>query len=131
MKIIFNDMAEFILSVIDGDISFSDKNSTRLLVNSICEQLTGEDPLTDLHGQSQSEALDRIIMNLECFYDMDWYTVVTFGFDIEKLTQAILNAEEYNLYYTHDDLLVLVDEFLSNWTANTTSYLHEKLSQLN
>lgn len=132
MNIIFNNQYELLEGLANGQVAFKNEESSRDLVNAICNSciVSSEDKDTDLFcffGHCEAWDIAEWCKEVLEFHgwDVDWFDVITMSIDTNELCSYITTSN--HIPYSHDEAISYIEDIMITWKDTTLKYFKETL----
>jgi hypothetical protein len=125
----FKDINDFMKSVLEKQVTFSNEKSTRLIVNAVIETLIDSDTRPeDFKAFGSAEDIDDWFW--ESWADgFDWYDVFMFTFDAKSIAGALSTSGDLSSHYSTNEITELLEDTLMAWSNKVRRFVFDELAK--
>jgi hypothetical protein len=126
MKVQFSNLKDLFQGILAGEVVFDDEQSARDCINTIAGKCAADAEVTleSFWGYGEAdditEALNEIFFNEG--YDVDWFDLLSFNFDIDDLAVYLMSVDKLSLHYSHEELMNFVESTMTSWSNNAENF---------
>ena len=126
MKVQFSNLAELFQAVLADEVTFEDDESARSSINSIAEKcaVDAEVTLQLLWGSCEAEDVAAVLYEKFFYegYDVDWFDLLRFDFDIDDLAVTLMEEGTLSMHYSLEELTNFVEGTIASWSNNAEGF---------
>lgn len=126
MKVQLSNLKELFQGILTGEIVFDDEQSARDCINAIAGKCAADAEVTleSLWGYGEADditgALNEIFFSEG--YDVDWFDLLRFNFDIDDLAVYLMSVDKLSLHYSHEEIMSFVESTMTSWSNNAKHF---------
>ncbi|WP_394201643.1 hypothetical protein [Shewanella waksmanii] len=126
MQVQFSNLAELFQAVLADDVSFDNEESARDCINAIAEKcaVDAEVTLQLLWGSCVAEDIAAVLYEKFFYegYDIDWYDLLRFDFDIDDLALTLMDEGAISMHYSPKEVTNFVESTIASWSNNAERF---------